>query len=36
MIDSDDVLLLKPVAPASGFALDVSMPHDRTRPTTAA
>ena len=27
MIDSDDVLLLKPVAPASGFALDVSMPH---------
>ena len=27
MIDSDDVLLLKPVAPASGFALDVSTPH---------
>ncbi|KGQ18371.1 NIPSNAP family containing protein [Lysobacter dokdonensis DS-58] len=27
MIDSDDVLLLKPVAPASGFALDLSSPH---------
>jgi hypothetical protein len=27
MIDSDDVLLLRPVAPASGFALDLEAPH---------
>lgn len=28
MVDSDDVLLLRPVAPASGFALDLSAPFD--------
>jgi hypothetical protein len=32
LIDSDDGLWLRPVAPASGFALDVSTPHVQHAP----